>query len=329
MRKIMSVLVVAALVCSCIFAQGASEEKVVNWPDGNVNVIVPAAPGGGTDLVARKFAEVANRVTGKTFIVVNQGDGGGAVAYDTVYRDDEDGLNLGLFIPSFFTTYISGQVNENPMTEYKIACYVDRITAHYIVAKTDAPYKTYDEFVAYVKANPGTVTFGTSIGSRSHYKMVEWAKAAGLDLKWVEAGKTAKAITALLGGHIDVTTFDAANAKNYAESGKVNLFCCSDEPLERIEFNKDVKTWAQLGYDKLRCQDPVMMVCGKNVPDEAVKQINEMMVKVYSDPELIEYMRKNGSALKPHDLAESQELYKACYSVYDEVGADLGVKAAR
>lgn len=329
MKKLFAVILVATVALCCVFAQGAAEKEAKQWPDGNVNVIVPAAPGGGTDLVARKFAEVANRVTGKNFIVVNQGDGGGAVAYDTVYHDDEDGLNLGLFIPSFFTTYISGQVNENPMTDYKIACYVDRITAHYIVAKSDAPFKTYEEMVDYIKAHPGEVTFGTSIGSRSHYKMVEWAKAAGLEFKWVEAGKTAKAITALLGGHIDVTTFDAANAKSYAESGDVILFCASDEPLERLDFNKDVRTWAQLGYTELRCQDPVLMVCGKNVPDEIVKQINAMMVQVYSDPELIEYMRANGSALKPYGYEESRTLYEACFNVYDEVGADLGVKAAR
>ena len=290
---------------------------------------MPAAPGGGTDLVARKFAEVAGKVSGNTFIVVNQGDGGGAIAYNTVYEDDADGLNLGLFIPSFFTTYITGQVEEHPLNDYKIACYVDRITAHYLVVRKDSPYKTIEDLMAYVKANPQKVTFGTSIGSRSHFKMVEWAQAAGLEFKWVESGKTSATISALLGGHIDVVAVDAANAMSYGKSGDMILLCCTDEPLERNEINKDVKSWKQMGYTELRCQDPVMMVCGKNVPDSIVAQINEIMVKVYSDPEMIDYMKKNGSALKAYDLETSQEMYKGCFDVYDSVGESLGVKASR
>ena len=127
MKRIVAAMLIAMIVSSVAFANGVTEEAAdVKWPSGNVNVIVPAAPGGGTDLVARKFAQVAAKVSGNNFIVVNQGDGGGSIAYNTVYEDDADGLSLGLFIPSFFTTYITGQVDENPMTDYKIACYSKR-----------------------------------------------------------------------------------------------------------------------------------------------------------------------------------------------------------
>lgn len=323
-------MLIAMIVSSVAFANGVTEEAAdVKWPSGNVNVIVPAAPGGGTDLVARKFAQVAVKVSGNNFIVVNQGDGGGSIAYNTVYEDDADGLSLGLFIPSFFTTYITGQVDENPMTDYKIACYVDRITAHYICVRKDSPYKTIEDLISSARKNPGKVSFGTSIGSRSHFKQVEWAQAAGIEFKWVEAGKTSAAISALLGGHIDVIAVDAANAMSYAKSGDMTLLCCTDEPLERNEINKDIKSWKQMGYTNLRCQDPVMMVCGKKVSDSVVEQINEIMVKIYNDPEMIEYMRKNGSSLKAYDLAKSQEMYASCFAVYDSVGASLGVKATR
>ena len=220
-------------------------------------------------------------------------------------------------------------MDENPITEYKIACYVDRITAHYIVVKPTAPYKSYEEFVDYVKKNPGKVSFGTSIGSRNHFKFVEWASAAGLDFKWVESGKTAASISSILGGHIDVTAIDASNALSYAKSGDLRILCCSDEPLERNEINKDVKTWEQLGFTNLKCQDPIMMFVSKKVPDQTVQEINEVLFNAYSNPEMIEYMKKKGSTLKPYDLAKSNEIYKDCFEVYDQVGAILGVKAKR
>ena len=181
-------------------AKEAGEKAAdVSWPDGNVNLIVAAAAGGGTDLVARKVAEIAKKETGANFIVVNQAEGGGAVAIDTVYQDDEDALNLGFFIPSFFTSYITGAVDVNPLDDFKVANYVNRESCAYICVKADSKYKTMEELLDDARKNPESIVFGTSLGSRSHFRVEEFAQAAGVKFKYVEAGKTAEAI---LGGQL-------------------------------------------------------------------------------------------------------------------------------
>ncbi len=301
----------------------------VKWPDGNVNLIVAAAAGGGTDLIARKVAEIAKKETGANFIVVNQAEGGGAVAIDTVYQDDEDALNLGFFIPSFFTSYITGAVDVNPLDDFKVANYVNRESCAYICVKADSKYKTMEELLDDARKNPEAIVFGTSLGSRSHFRVEEFAQAAGVKFKYVEAGKTAEAISAILGGHIEVTSLSASSAESYAKNGDIRILACSDEPITRSEINQDAPTYAQMGYTDLKCLDPVLIVTSKNVPDEVIVKINEVMVKVFSDPELKDYMMKEGTIIDPFDLTKSQDWYKDTFNVYDSVGETLGVKASR
>ena len=311
-------------------AKEAGEKAAdVSWPDGNVNLIVAAAAGGGTDLVARKVAEIAKKETGANFIVVNQAEGGGAVAIDTVYQDDEDALNLGFFIPSFFTSYITGAVDVKPLDDFKVANYVNRESCAYICVKADSKYKTMEELLDDARKNPESIVFGTSLGSRSHFRVEEFAQAAGVKFKYVEAGKTAEAISAILGGHIEVTSLSASSAESYAKNGDIRILACSDEPITRSEINQDAPTYAQMGYTDLKCLDPVLIVTSKNVPDEVVVKINEVMVKVFSDPELKDYMLKEGTIIDPFDFAKSQEWYKDTFNIYDSVGETLGVKAAR
>ncbi len=308
-------------------AQGSADE--VNWPEGNVNLIVAAAAGGGTDLIARKVAEIAKKETGANFIVVNQAEGGGAVAIDTVYQDDEDALNVGFFIPSFFTSYITGAVDVNPLEDFKVANYVNRESCAYICVKADSKYETMDQLLEDARKNPGAIVFGTSLGSRSHFRVEEFAQAAGVQFKYVEAGKTAEAISAILGGHIEVTSLSASSAESYAKNGDIRILACSDEPIARSEINQDAPTYAQMGYTDLKCLDPVLIVTSKNVPDETIVKINEVMVKVFSDAELKDYMKKEGTIIDPFDLTKSQEWYKDTFNVYDSVGETLGVKANR
>lgn len=308
-------------------AQASAED--VNWPDGNVNLIVAAAAGGGTDLIARKVAEIAKKETGANFIVVNQAEGGGAVAIDTVYQDDEDALNLGFFIPSFFTSYITGAVDMNPLEDFKVANYVNRESCAYICVKSDSKYETIDQLLEDARANAGSIVFGTSLGSRTHFRIEEFAQAAGVQFKYVEAGKTAEAISAILGGHIEVTSLSASSAESYAKNGDIRILACSDEPITRSEINENAPTYAQMGYTDLKCLDPVLIVTSKNVPDEVVAKINEVMVKVFSDAELKDYMMKEGTIIDPFDFTKSQEWYKDTYNVYDSVGETLGVKASR
>ena len=164
--------------------QAPASVKEVTWPDGTVNLIVAAKAGGGTDLIARKMAEVAKKVTGVNFVVVNQDEGGGAVAISTVYDDTEEGLTLGFFIPSFFTSYITGSVDENPLEDFKVASYVNRESCAYICVRADSPFENIEQLLESARENPNSVVFGTSLGSRTHFRVEEFPLPKGT---WIKA----------------------------------------------------------------------------------------------------------------------------------------------
>ena len=329
MKKVLVVLLTAVLACSMVFANGASESEAGTWPEGNVNFVVAAKAGGGTDLIARKAAEVAHRITGDNYIVINQKEGNGAVAINTVYSDDEDALNVGFFIPSFFTAYITGTVNQNPITDFKVANYANRETCAYICVKADAKWQTIEELMDDVKNNPNSIVFGTSLGSRSHFRIEEFSQAAGLKWRYVEAGKTADAIAALLGGHIQVTSLSAKSADSYAKNGDIRILACSDKPIVINEVNQNAPTYAELGYTDLKCLDPVIIVTSKKASDETVRQIHDVMYQVFTDQEFLDFMKTNGTIVQAYDYDKSVEWYNETFRLYDEVGAKLGVKAAR
>lgn len=310
-------------------APAAPAEAESDWPTGTVQFIVAASAGGGTDLAARMVAEKMSKVIGKNIVVLNQKEGGGAVAFDTVMSDDEETLNIGFFIPSFFTSYITGSTDMSPVDDFQCASFFATESASYLCVKADSPFNTAEELIEYAKAHPGELTFGLSVGSRTHFTIEEFARAAGIQFKYVEAGNVADAIPALVGGHIDIAYLNSSNAKAYAESGDVKLIASNDEPIAREGVFADVPCFAQLGYDQLRCKMDYFMVVSNKASEATVKKINEAFQTTVSDPEVIEGFHKLSNNVVAQDYETSQDSYKKAFDNFDKIGEALGVKAAR
>ena len=143
MKKFLSLLLALTmlLTSACALADAA-------WPDGTVQLIVAAKAGGGTDLIARIIAEKMSEIAGKPVVVVNQTEGNGAIAFDTVMNDDDAALNVGFFIPSFMTSYITGSTDMDPLKDYQVASFLDCSDSNYFVVRNDSPFNTMEEVIA-------------------------------------------------------------------------------------------------------------------------------------------------------------------------------------
>ena len=314
-------LVLACALCGTAFAAG--------WPSDTVKLIVAAKAGGGTDLAARIVAEKMAKVVDENVIVVNQTEGGGVIAFDTVKEDDAEALQLGFFIPSFFTAYISGASEIDPLKDVQCASFLSCADASYICVKADSPFKTANDLLDYARANPGKVVLGLSIGSRTHFTVEEFARAAGVQFKYVEAGHVADAIPALLGGHIDVAYLNGSNTAAYVASGQMRALAVSGEPFSRREELKDVPTFAQIGYPGLKCKTDFFVVVSGKASLETVAKINAAFKTVFEDEEVAKKFAGINYAIKALDLESSAAAYKASFETFDAVGAALGVKVAR
>ena len=324
MKRLSSMFFALVLACALSGAAFAAE-----WPSDTVKLIVAAKAGGGTDLAARIVAEKMSKLVNENVIVVNQTEGGGVIAFDTVKEDDAEALQLGFFIPSFFTAYISGASEINPLADVQCASFLGCTDASYICVRADSPYKTAKDLLDAARANPGKVVLGLSIGSRTHFTVEEFARAAGVQFKYVEAGHVADAIPALLGGHIDVAYLNGSNTAAYVASGQMRALAVNSEPFVRKPELKDVPTFAQIGYPGLKCKTDFFVVVSKKAPAETLKKINETLQAVFADDEVKQKFAGIGYAITPLDLEGSTASYKGSFETFDAVGAALGVKVAR
>lgn len=324
MKKFLSLLLALTMLftCACALADTA-------WPDGTVQLIVAAKAGGGTDLVARILAEKMGEIIGKPVVVVNQTEGNGAIAFDTVMNDDEAALNVGFFIPSFMTAYITGATDMNPLEDYQVASFMECADSNYFVVRADSGFNTMEEVIAYAKENPGKLSLGLSLGSRTHFTVAEFAQAAGIEFKYVEAGKAADQTTALLGGHIDITLLNVANTQQYVLSGDMKALATTAVPFEADEKLLAIPTLADLGYPGLKCKADFFCMTSKEASAETLEAINAVVAEALADEAVHSNIAKLGYELIPNDVAGSAEKFAACYNTFDQVGIQLGIKYER
>lgn len=324
MKKFLSLLL--ALTLLLVSASALADTA---WPDGTVQLIVAAKAGGGTDLVARILAEKMSTIVGKPVVVVNQTEGNGAIAFDTVMNDDDAALNVGFFIPSFMTAYITGATDMDPLKDYQVASFLECADSNYFVVRADSPFNTMEEVIAYAKENPGKLSLGLSLGSRTHFTVAEFAQAAGIEFKYVEAGKAADQTTALLGGHIDITLLNVANTQQYVLSGDMKALATTAKPFEADEKLMAIPTLAELGYEGLKCKADFFCMTSNEASAETLEAINAAVAEAMADETVHETIAKLGYELIPNDVAASAEKFTACYNTFDAVGVQLGIKFER
>lgn len=326
MKRLLVLMLTLVMACSFAFAQGTEETAVAEWPQGTVQVVVSSKAGGGTDLVARILAAKMQEKLGSPVIVSNVTDGGGAIAFQTVMDDDADTLKLGFNIPSFFTSYITGAIDMDPLKDFQCASFLNLTDCNYFVVAADSPWKSMEDVMAYLKDNPNGLTLGLSVGSRTHFTVAEFAKAAGIEFKYVEAGKAADATTALLGGHIDMAYLSIANVKSYVESGQMRVLASQCEPAEPIAALAGVPTFADLGYGDLKCKCDFFFNTSLNAPAETIAKINALLIDVLADPEVQESLLKLGYKATALDVEATKSSYEAAYATFQDVGEALGVR---
>lgn len=224
------------------------------WPERAVTLVVPYAPGGITDVLARVTAERLSNAFGKTFIVENVTGAAGMVATEKVARAAPDGYTL-LFVtvtqlaiaPAMY------KINYDPVRDFTPVAIV--ATSPFIISVgADFPANNLKEFIAYVKQRPGELTYGAAgAGSLSHLSAAVFLKRAGLNMTMVPYKGLAPAFNDLLGGSVQMVSATPVELKPFIESKTLKLLATSgatrsgllpDVPTIAEEFpGHDLQTW--------------------------------------------------------------------------------------
>jgi tripartite-type tricarboxylate transporter receptor subunit TctC len=205
----------AALGLAATAAQAA-------WPERPVTVMVPFTAGGITDVLARLMAERLQEALKEPFIVENAPGAAGVIAAERVLKAAPDGYTL-LFTPVFQITMapFTTAATFDPVRDFKPVTIVG--TSPFVVTVGAAvPATTLPAFIAYAKARPGQIPFGSAgTGSLSHVSSAIFLKSAGLDMVHVPYRGLGSAFTDLIAGHISMVMATPVELKSYLDSGKI------------------------------------------------------------------------------------------------------------
>ena len=245
MKNLRKLAVLALAILMTVACLGTAMAET-DWPTTSVQIIVPAGAGGGTDLLARTFADKLTEKLGQTFVVVNVTGAGGSAGISQVHDAAKDGNTILFFHNAMLINKVTG-VSSYSYDEMAAGTHVvtDNATGFYVSA--DAPYKTYPELIDYCKEHPGEVVMGVETGGFTFLMVKSFEAATGVQFKMVDVGGNADKCTALLGGHIDIMPNQYSTAKGYIESGDFIALGFPSE--ERSAVYPDVPTAKEQGVD--------------------------------------------------------------------------------
>lgn len=295
-----------------------------DYPTKPVKLIVPWGAGGGTDALMRVVAHFATKYLGQPMVVVNVPGVGGTLGARQGKDAKADGYTLTATHESVISSRIVG-VSDFDYSDF-IPIANMTLTPAMVAAQPDAPWNDMKDMIAAAKKNPGTIKFGATLGSTSHFFPLDIANQAGIEFKIVGYEGTAKRQAALLGGFIDLGESNPAAGKKYFEAKKLKPLGIATQ--ERHELLPDVPTLQEQGVNVLFAVNRGVCV-PLNTPQPIVEKLGAIFEKVSQDPEFIQKIGSLGSDVKYRDQAGYQAYIKEETSRLDMLAQKFNVQAKK
>jgi tripartite-type tricarboxylate transporter receptor subunit TctC len=268
---------VCALFAGLAVAAGASAQQ---FPSKPITLICPWPAGGGTDLHLRKLAELVGKRLGQNVIVENRPGGSGMNGPATMAKTAKpDGYTVSqLAITAFRLPHLQ-KVDWDPLNDFTYIVGLAGYTFG-VVVKADSPFKTFNDLLAYAKANPGQLSYATpGAGTSLHLAMEEIAAKTGVKFLHIPFKGQAEGMQALLGGHV-MAQVDSTGWARQVDAGAARLLATLGD--RRTRWN--APTVKELGVDTVS-NSPYGLVGPKGVPPEVVKVLHDAFKSASEDPE--------------------------------------------
>ena len=307
-------LMLLTLACG-LAAPGFAQQ----FPAKEVQIIIPYAPGGATDLVFRALAASTQKYLGKAVVVVNRAGGGGAVGFTEVAQAKPDGYTLVSIITP--VTILPHQV-KTAFTYQSFAPIINVVQDPAMLqVRADAPWKTLDEFLGYARANPGMITVGNSgAGGGVHLIALAFEKAAGVKLNHIPFAGGGPSVTALLGGHVHAVSVSPPEGIAHVKGGKLRIMALFSE--SRMADFPAVPTVREQGINFSMGQWRGL-AAPKGTPPEVIRVLHDAFKKGMEDPAFIKNAADMSVALAYIGPAEFGKLMAADHERYAKLVAEI------
>jgi tripartite-type tricarboxylate transporter receptor subunit TctC len=296
-----------------------STQVYAAYPEKPIQLIVPYAPGGTTDLIARIVAPKLGEALGQSVVILNKPGAGGAIGSTSAAREKPDGYTLVMAVESSHAVNPSVQKNPayDPVKDFApISNLANVLGVLDVNAKSDI--KTFDDLVKALKANPEKFSFGSSgNGGYSHLFGERFKSVTNTQLLHVPYKGLGPALTDLLAGQIDVVFDNLPSSAAQIKAGAIRPLAVAAP--QRVESMPDVPTYAEVGYPQLNTPSWFGLAAPANVPEDILETLNKAIKTVLADPEVIKLIEQQGAVPDYTSRQEFAQVIKESNKRWQEV----------
>ena len=289
--------IVAAVVM--LSGAGLCPANAQNYPTRAVTLVIPFAPGGSTSIVGRGIADKMSELLGEKVVIDNRPGAGGTVGTKAVAKSDPDGYTLLL---GYTGTLAIGpslykNVGYDPRKDFAPIGLIGN-APNSLVVHPSFPAKTVAELIAYAKANPGKVNFGSAgAGTASHITGEYFARFAGITLVHIPYKGTGPALTDLLGGHIPMAFAPIPASHPNISAGKLRALAVTS--TTRSGLLPDVPTMVEAGLPAFDASLYYGLVAPAGTPRPIIDKLNKALREALASDEVKKQLGNDGTEITP------------------------------
>jgi tripartite-type tricarboxylate transporter receptor subunit TctC len=305
-----------ALACGSAAAQA---NKVIR-------LVVPFAPGGGQDILARSFNTELGAALGQPVIIEYHAGAGGGIGSAFVAKSDPNNPAFLVGAAShIISALLASRPPYDPVNDFTATAHIGT-GAQVLLVSAKLPVQSIAEFVAYAKANPGKLNYGSAgSGSSTHLAMAYFANVAGIELVHIPYKSNNEPIQELIGGRIQAGFLPGISAVSLARDSRVRILGVSTK--ERSRFLPDTPAIAQSGYPEYIYGSWFGLLGPANANKAEVQRINGEMSKILTTPAIVERLAKLGIEAAPMTPEAFSQVLRADYDRTARIVKISGAKA--
>jgi len=303
----------------------AGSVSAQTYPTKPVKIVVPSAPGGGTDIVARLLAQSFSKALGQNFIVENKPGAGNLIGIETVARAPGDGYTL-LFVasPLVLNPILFKKVNYDPIKDFSPIS-LAATAPNILVVHPSTPATNVKEWVELAHKGQNKLSYASAgVGTSPHMSMELFNAMAGIQTLHIPYKGTTPAVTDLLGGQVNAMFSNALTVMPHIQSGKLRALAVSGN--RRLELLPDVPTVMEAGIAQYVSLQWYGLLAPAGTPPAVIQTINREMVKALQSKDIKDKLASEGAEPVGSTPAEFANLIKNDFDKWSKVAKSSGIE---
>ena len=303
----------------------AGSVSAQTYPIKPVKIVVPSAPGGGTDIVARLLAQSFSKALGQNYIVENKPGAGNLIGIETVARAPADGYTL-LFVasPLVLNPILFKKVNYDPIKDFSPIS-LAATAPNILVVHPSTPATNVKEWVELAQKGQNKLSYASAgVGTSPHMSMELFNAMAGIQTLHIPYKGTTPAVTDLLGGQVNAMFSNALTVMPHIQSGKLRALAVSGN--RRLELLPDVPTVMEAGIAQYVSLQWYGLLAPSGTPSAVIQTVNREMVKALQSKDIKDKLASEGAEPAGSTPAEFGNLIKNDFDKWSKVAKSSGIE---